>query len=56
MRFDEKSSSVINFKLTPTEKERIKAAAASKNMTISEYIRYACERIFNEQKNLGKLD
>lgn len=47
MRFkDERTDNVINFKLTTREKERLKEAAAAREMNISDFVRYACERIF----------
>lgn len=57
MRFkDEKSDCIVNFKATPTEKELIKQAADNRGMTVSEFLRYACERIFEGEKILDELD
>lgn len=52
MRNNEPSSSVINFRLTPEEKEKIKTVAALKGMSVSDFIRYACERIFAMEDDL----
>ena len=52
MRNNEVSSSVINFRLTAEEKQKIKEVAASKGMSISDFIRYACERIFAMEDDL----
>ena len=56
MRFkDERTDNVINFKLTTREKERLKEAAAAREMNISDFVRYACERIFEQdEKNFGQ--
>lgn len=37
-------------RLTPTEKEKILEYCEKHNMTISEFVRFACERIFQEDK------
>lgn len=50
MRLEEKSSCVVNFKITPTEKDKIKQAAAARKMSVSEFVRYACERIFQQEE------
>ena len=41
----------IDLRLSAVEKERIKQAAAARDMTASEFIRYACERLINEESN-----
>lgn len=33
-------------RLTPTEKDKIMAYCEEHNMTISEFVRFACEKIF----------
>ena len=52
MRNNEASNSVINFRLTQQEKEKIKEVAAAKGMNVSDFIRYACERIFAMEDDL----
>ena len=42
----------IDLRLSAIEKERIKQAAADRQMTASEFIRYACERLINQKENL----
>ena len=44
---EEKSNSMVSFKLTPKEKEQIKQAAEDRGMSISEFVRFAVEKIFN---------
>lgn len=41
----------IDLRLTAQEKEGIKAAAAARDMSASEFIRYACERLINQKEN-----
>ena len=52
MRNNEASNSVINFRLTAEEKQKIKEVAAAKGMNVSDFIRYACERIFAMEDDL----
>ena len=37
-------------RLTQTEKERVLQYCEKHNMTISEFVRFACEKIFQEDK------
>lgn len=42
-------------RLTQTEKERVLEYCEKHNMSISDFVRYACERIFYyEEKNFGQ--
>ena len=41
----------IDLRLTAAEKERIKQRAAELDMSASEFIRYACERLMNNGGN-----
>lgn len=45
----EYKSEKLQMRLTPKEKEQIKEYAASHNMTISQFVLFACNRVF---KNL----
>ena len=49
MRKDIASKSKIEIRLTAEEKQKIKDFAAERNMTVSEFVRYACETIFNKE-------
>lgn len=49
MRKDIPSKSRLEIRLTHEEKEKIKEQAALKNMTVSDFIRYACEMIFQKE-------
>lgn len=51
MRKDLPSKSKIEIRLTAEEKQKIKDCAAEKNMTLSEFVRYACETIFSKESN-----
>lgn len=39
----------IELRLTQQDKDRIKEYADKHNMTMSEFIRFACEKIFQEE-------
>lgn len=49
MRQDTPSKTRIEIRLTEQEKATIKDRAAAMNMTVSEFVRYACEKIFNQE-------
>ena len=42
--------SQIRIRLTTEQKEQIKEYCAKHNITISEFIRFTCEKIFNTEK------
>ena len=42
----------LDLRLTITEKQRIKEAAAARDMNVSEFIRYACERLIYQKENV----
>ena len=50
MRKDIASKSRIEIRLTEEEKNKIKEQAAEMNMTVSDFVRYACETIFNQEE------
>lgn len=50
MRKDIPSKSRMEIRLTAEEKNKIKEQAAKMNMTISEFVRYACETIFSKEE------
>ena len=50
MRKDIASKTRIESRLTDEEKVAIKEQAAKRNMTVSEFVRFACEKIFQEEK------
>ena len=50
MRKQMASKSRIEIRLTDEEKAAIKEQAAKYGMTVSEFVRYACERIFNQEE------
>jgi len=39
----------VQIRLSTEDKEKLKAAAAARNMTVSEFIRFACNKIFNKE-------
>lgn len=39
----------VKCRLTQKDKERILAYCEKHSMTVSEFIRYACEKIFNQE-------
>lgn len=45
----ESKSAKIEFRLTPNEKERLVAFCAERHLTLSEAIRWACEKLINEK-------
>lgn len=51
MRKNTTSNTRIEVRLTDEEKEQIKEQAAKKNMTVSEFVRFACEKIFQKETN-----
>lgn len=40
----------IDLRLTADEKRRIQEAAAKNDMNVSEFIRYACERLIQQRE------
>lgn len=50
MRKDIVSTAKLEFRLTPEEKEKIKAYCKQHNLTMSEFARIACEKIFNQEE------
>lgn len=40
----------IDFRVTPEEKEKIKEFAKAHDMTVGEFVRWACEKIFYKEK------
>ena len=44
------STARLEIRLTQQEKEKIKETANRMGMSMSEFIRYACEKIFKEEK------
>lgn len=40
----------LEIRLTEQEKENIRKTAKNKGMSMSEFIRYACERVFQEEE------
>ena len=40
----------IEIRLTASDKEKIKETAEKYNMTVSEFIRWACYKIFQEER------
>ena len=51
MRENIASTARIEIRLTQKEKEAIKEYSAKHNMTMSDFIRYACQKIFQETNN-----
>lgn len=41
----------IELRITQQDKEKIKEYADKHNMTMSEFIRFACEKIFQKEDN-----
>lgn len=41
----------IEIRLTASDKQKIKDAAEKHGMTVSEFIRFACEKIFNQKES-----
>lgn len=50
MRKSEASNARIEIRLTAEEKEQIKEAATKRNMTVSDFIRMACQNEFYEEE------
>lgn len=50
MRKDIASTTRIEIRLTTEEKAFIKEYAAKRNMTLSDFVRYACEQIFQKDQ------
>lgn len=41
----------IKFRLTQTDKEKILTYCEKHDMTVSEFVRFACEKIFQKETN-----
>lgn len=50
MRKEIASKTKIEIRLTPEEKELIKKYCESKNITVSDFVRNACYKIFNQEE------
>lgn len=48
MRKETASKTRIEIRLTEEEKVAIKEQATKRNMTVSEFVRFACEKVFQE--------
>ena len=46
----ENKTARLELRLTPEEKEQIKEYAEKRDMSASEFIRWACQRIFNQEE------